>query len=166
MPDYRHQPQSQGRTRGDTPQPSAHLQAIKSAIGNQPMADFKPEKFAEREGLAEQFIKAIKDDKKARGLNSTQLRKIFHQVKKLEQQFRSKNHDYVIPRTEIAMLSAQLAYASGRDLIPNDFFELVTYCLDFKRCSTKADFDNVAKFLEALMAYHKYYSTKKGGDND
>jgi CRISPR-associated protein Csm2 len=158
MPNYPQQ-HPQGRTVSGAPQTRGSLQAIKSAIGNQHMANFGPEKFAERDGLAEQFIEAIQGDRKAKGLNSTQLRKIFHQVKRLEQQFRPLKPADPIPRAEIALLSAQLAYASGRDLIPDDFFELTTYCLNSDRCSTKADFDNVAKFLEALMAYHKYHSS-------
>ncbi len=167
MPNYESHPQIR---RSSTP--PTILQTIKSELIKQPMANFGPEKFAERDGYAEQFIKEIllrKNDKKVKGLNSTQLRKIFHQVKHLEQKFRSKKPEDKIERAEIALLSAQLAYASGRDLIPDDFFDLVTFCLKPERCSTKADFDNVAKFLETLMAYHKYYSSQTsqpGGDND
>jgi CRISPR-associated protein Csm2 len=141
-------------------------------IGDLPMANFTPDKFAERDSLAEQFIKALftRDRKAKDALNPTQLRKVFHQVKKLQQQFHKKREEETLPRTDIALLSAQLAYASGRKLIPNEFFEVVTYCLDGRRCKTKADFDNVARFLEALMAYHKYYSeyfrSEQGGQDD
>jgi len=141
-------------------------QEIFQAIGSGRMKDFTPDKFAEHNGLAEQFVKALlADDKQAKDkLNPTQLRKIFHYVKKLQQGFRNRPKDEKLPRAEIALLSAQLAYASGRKLIPDPFYQVVTYCLDATRCQTKEDFENVSLFLEAILAYHKYWSEQKKQD--
>lgn len=145
------------------------MQEIVKAIGSGRMKDFTPDKFAEPNGLAERFVKALlKDGKQARDkLNPTQLRKFFHYVKKLNQEFRNKSNDERLPRAKIALLSAQLAYASGRKLIPDAFYQVMIYCLDASRCQTKEDFENVSYFLEAIMAYHKYHSEQKeGGSND
>jgi CRISPR type III-A-associated protein Csm2 len=148
---------------------SAIVKEISQHIGEKSMSFFEPDVFAVRKGYAERFIQALYEDKDLndkKDLNSTQLRRVFGQIKALQKEFKVLPDDAPIRRTEIALLNAQLAYALGRGLIPNAFFELLTFCIDTKRCVTKKDFENVATFLEAILAYHKYYSTIKRGDKE
>jgi CRISPR-associated protein Csm2 len=116
------------------------------------MADLSPEKYAEEGGLAESFVRELKKDRR-KEMKATQLRKVFHQVKDLKREFK-RPEDF--SRGKIALIMPTIAYAVGRELIPPNFYELMKLCFGQDRCKTKADFDNAADFLEAIMAYHKY----------
>jgi CRISPR type III-A-associated protein Csm2 len=160
MPNYASQPQR----RDDKGHAKSVVEEIRRQVGEKSMSSFEPDVFAIRDGYAEKFIKALKDDKDLsdkKDLNSTQLRKVFGQIKTLQKEFKTLPDGTVIRRTEIAMLNAQLAYALGRGLVPEAFFDLLTFCIDARRCTTKKDFENVATFLEAILAYHKYYNKVK-----
>ncbi|MDR3573124.1 MAG: type III-A CRISPR-associated protein Csm2 [Anaerolineaceae bacterium] len=117
------------------------------------MADLPVSKYAEEDGLADNFILAMKQSKKE--LKATQLRKFFHQIKHLQHEVKRSN---TFDRLQVASMMPILAYAVGRDLIPKDFYELMKLCFGQQRCQTKEDFLSSANFLEAVMAYHKYRS--------
>jgi CRISPR-associated protein Csm2 len=117
------------------------------------MSDLPVGKYAEEDGLADNFIQALKQSRKE--LKATQLRKFFHQIKHMQHEVqRSDTFD----RLQVAQMMPILAYAVGRDLIPKDFYELMKLCFGQQRCQTKEDFLASANFLEAIMAYHKYRS--------
>ena len=128
------------------------IQEVKNEIKTLPsMAALSPERYAEEGGLAESFVSHIYSD-----LKPTQLRKVFHHVKDLQREFRQTPESY--SRAKIAMIMPTLAYAVGRKLIPLDFYELMKLCFGNEKCKTQADFERAAEFLEAIMAYHKYYA--------
>ncbi len=112
------------------------------------MKDLKPEDFAEEGKLADQFANTAKK------LKATQLRRFFHEVKDLKLAFKTSGFD----RSKVAMLMPMLAYAKGRDVIPADFYDLMTLCFGADRCQDKDDFDRAVDFLEAILAYHKMYA--------
>lgn len=86
-------------------------------------------------------------------LKMTQLRKVFHQIKKIKE-YINKNKDYREPIYETYPL---LAYNSGRKNIPEDFYELMIKLLDLSEKNINIARKTV-KFVEALVAYYKYYS--------
>jgi CRISPR-associated protein Csm2 len=61
------------------------------------------------------------------------------------------------------MIRPNLAYAKGRKLIPDDFFQLVSACLEKvnPKGSTedeiKKNYDRFVELMQALVAYIKYY---------
>ncbi len=116
------------------------------------MSELPAERYAEENGLADSFVQGLKGD-----LKPTQLRKVFHQIKDMRRQFK---HD-TFERAQVALVMPTLAYAVGRKLIPNDFYNLMKLCFGQDKCKTKEDFETAAAFLEAIMAYHKYHEGKK-----
>jgi len=122
---------------------TSELKALKS------MSDLSPERFAEEDGLAESFVRQIRGD-----LKTTQLQKVFHQVKNLKLKYNKSDEEF--NRGQIALIMPTLAYSVGRGYIPKEFYDLMKICFGSEKCKTKADFNSAADFLEAIMAYHKY----------
>jgi len=120
-----------------------------------PVADFaEPERLADQ--LAGEFRGALKP---------TQLRKVFHAIKAVERRFKVDTDDKPLDQNnkiKIRMLVPELAYARGRDLIPQKFYELMRRCLSDQKLQTVGDFRRLAQLLTALLAYHKYQEKVKG----
>jgi CRISPR-associated protein Csm2 len=55
------------------------------------------------------------------------------------------------------MMMPMLAYAKGRKLIPQSFYDLMKICFGAEKCKTVEDFNQAVSFLEAILAYQKYY---------
>jgi len=111
---------------------------------------------SEENGLAHQKAREFKN------LKTTQLRKFFAEVKNIEKELNSRNSNFNNIKDKIFLLQPQLAYASGRELIPSGFYKLMSVCLqkiDVENVADKQKKDNYftfTKFLEAIVAYHKY----------
>lgn len=95
-----------------------------------------------------------------RDLKSTQLRKFFSEVKKIEKQSRTGLDDDSMK--DLYLLVPKLKYAKARQLCPDTFVNL------FSKLIAKVDgsedkkiaFKNMVNILEAVVAYHKYYYPK------
>jgi CRISPR-associated protein Csm2 len=95
-------------------------------------------------------------------LKATQLRRLFHTIKDIERGLPREDRELTTGElTEILPLLPELAYARGRDLIPQDFYELMRACMGTSKLKRVADFRRLTRFLEAILGYHKYYD--KGG---
>ena len=125
-------------------------QVIQNIKGLPHMADLPVDKYAEEDGWADSFVQNLRSELKA-----TQLRRFFHQVKQLKLQAERSGE---FQRSNLAQVMPTLAYAVGRKLIPQAFYDLMILCFGQQRCNTKEDFLAAANFLEAIMAYHKYRS--------
>ena len=128
-------------------------EVINEVRGLKSMSELKPESYAEENGLADSFVQALISDQREVPLKPTQLRKVFHQIKDMRRQFK---HDVPYERAQVALVMPTLAYAVGRKLIPDDFYQLMKLCFGQQRCQSQQDFESAADFLEAIMAYHKY----------
>jgi len=110
--------------------------------------------------LAEEFAKAKREEEK---LKPTQLRRVFHDLKRMEQELRRGKQKF--NPTQLMMSIAELAYARGRGVIPQPFYELMkTLLLKVKDAS---DFTRLMEFLTTLIAYHKFHEKvkeAKGGE--
>ncbi len=94
------------------------------------------------------------------GLTTTQLRKFFGALKRVEANF---------DPTLLAMLRPQLAYAVGRskgNVVMKSFYEKIDPLL--RKVGTEKDFDkakkqflNFVKVVETIVAYHKYHESVK-----
>jgi CRISPR-associated protein Csm2 len=113
------------------------------------MKDLDVSKFCEENGYADSLVQEFKKEKEE--LKATQLRKIFHALKVLQRETKFKEFD----RTKIMKLLPELAYASGRGLIPKSFYELMKICLGREKLKDKDDFERVMDFITAILAYHK-----------
>lgn len=131
------------------PQQSQIQPAIDRVRSLKSMSQLMPEDYAPQGKLAELVAQKV-------AINPTQLRKIFHYVKDLRRTFQKEKFD----RGKLALMMPMLAYSRGRDLIPEDFYQLMVLCFSDK-CNTSEDFESATRFLEAVMAYHKYYEQCK-----
>ena len=110
--------------------------------------------FALEGGLADQVVQAIG----TASLKPTQLRKVFHTLKTMQQKVKQLNPDQAFNSAELLQLMPTLAYAVGRELIPKEFYQLLREVFSPERLPTNADFLRAFDFVEAILAYHKYRS--------
>ena len=101
---------------------------------------------------------AKKDNNGKTALTTSQLRKFFGEVRRIESNF-SKN------KNDIVMLNPILAYAVGRNNNSKikDFAEEMSVGISAVRLGTQSDlsdFKNFIKLFEAVVAYHKYFGGK------
>jgi CRISPR type III-A-associated protein Csm2 len=112
------------------------------------MAAIKPDDFAEKDGWADVVARTPE-------IKATQLRKIFHYIKDLKREFQKTDSGF--NRAKVALIMPSLAYAKGRKHLPEDFYNLLTLCFGQDKCKTAEDFNSATDFLEAILAYHKFY---------
>jgi len=124
----------------------------------------KPKKYADEGGYADRIAKYFKDirgfgdDKK---LNTNQLRKFFGAIRDME----SKEGSWEDIEPQFYLLKPKLAVSVGRKLIPRDFHRLMMVCMkqvDVGEEDTEKmkNFETLVNFLEAIVAYTKYYNPK------
>ena len=114
-----------------------------------------PQDFAPEGMVADKIAQQFKDK-----LKPTQMRKVFHTLKRIERNMRGKqDNDPLDPRqrTEINLLFPNLAYAVGRELLPRPFYNVLKLCLSADKMKTVADFRRLTQLLTAILAYQKYY---------
>lgn len=85
----------------------------------------------------------------------TQLRKFFGHIKQIEAKIKGKKNEETFDPTHLYILMPELAYALGRNLISQDFYELMKICLSPKKIKTIGDFRRFVEFFSAILAYHK-----------
>jgi CRISPR-associated protein Csm2 len=100
--------------------------------------------------LAEYFSKSLK---------ATQLRRVFHDLKRLEQDAKRGKQPFDRLRTELALTLPELAYAYGREVIPSEFYDFMRALLHppKERFQDKEDIQRLIEILTALLAYHKFH---------
>jgi len=115
------------------------------------------------------FLCSIEEDyQQPKGsLSTSQLRKFFGEVKRI-------NTDFEKYQSDLVMLKPMLAYAVGRDKkktgteLKNktrivQFEEELSKGIGYIRTdkNQKLDFKNFVKLFEAIVAYHKFFSKKE-----
>lgn len=123
----------------------------------QDLQDLKAEDFAPEGGYADKVAQSCREMKTA------QLRKFFDTMRKVERDLKRKKWEEV--EGEFLMLEPRLAAAVARGLVPSEFYELMKVCIEKLRGAgdegkIRKGFERLTQFLEAIVAYHKYY----GGD--
>ena len=94
--------------------------------------------------------------KNSKNLNTTQLRKFFAALKKMEQKT-----TWVEIETEFYLLKPRMAVSVGRKNLPKTFYEVILVAMA-KVDNVEDDdvklknFDIFVKFFEAIVAYQKY----------
>jgi CRISPR-associated protein Csm2 len=87
---------------------------------------------------------------------STQLRGFYDEILMWEQKTRSlsqEQFDEVLPL--IRMINARVAYTKGRNLVDQNFFDLVRHCL--QQVNSPATMRNCKLFMEAFMGFFKVH---------
>lgn len=103
---------------------------------------------------------APKDQYDKNSLTTSQLRRFFGEVKRIQM-------CQPLSTSDIAMLNPLLAYAVGRDMKNGKSSRILQFQQEIKIAinairidRVKEDFDNFIKIVEAIVAYHKFYGGK------
>lgn len=91
-------------------------------------------------------------------LKTAQLRRFFDPLKAIEQKVFIENREWDYVKHDFVLLTPKLAYAKGKGLIPQPFYNLIKDCL--KRVESKEDLKSFIQFLETIVAYHKYHGSE------
>lgn len=155
------------RDESDRGGPLAELKA--KITGYQPLSNMPHREFSDERGLADRLAQELKgfDNTKA-----TQIRKIFDEIKAIRRSIESKLKRGEIKESdpferppELLRLMPALAFATGRKLIAPPFYEILRHCLGEPQLKTYQDFLRAADFIEAVLAFHKYRSLERKGEN-
>lgn len=123
------------------------------------LVEISIEDIAKEDGIAEKLARNFRG-----GLKTTQLRKFFDSIVTNQENLKTKGWKSI--ESDFFMIRPNLAYAKGRKLIPDQFYRIVTLCLD--RVSPdgsteeqkKENYGRFVELLQALVAYSKYYEAK------
>jgi CRISPR-associated protein Csm2 len=86
---------------------------------------------------------------------STQLRKYYDELLMWEQKINQDKSKYADYLPLIKMINAKVAYAKGRDLVTQEFVDLMRHCL--KELTNKPESFRTCKlFFESFMGFYKY----------
>jgi CRISPR-associated protein Csm2 len=134
---------------------------IVKEIGNLKMLkELDPKMFADEDGYADRLA----GTKSLRTLKTTQLRKFFGAIKDMEGKLKPKEGKWSNIEADFYLLKPKLANAKGRGLIPEEFYEFMKICMSKVDLGSEEDkkenFKRMVEFLEAVVAYHKYYNPK------
>ncbi|MEJ5299603.1 MAG: type III-A CRISPR-associated protein Csm2 [Thermodesulforhabdaceae bacterium] len=112
-----------------------------------------PEAFSK---IAEEWAKKISgEDQNQRKNKTSQLRKFYDEIFKLNQRARAQesNWDEILPYVHLVI--AKAAYAKGRGLVTDSFVNELKEMLS--NVKTREHLHAVTTFLEAFMAFYKQY---------
>ncbi len=112
-------------------------------------------KFSDEKGYAD--LLAIK----LRGMKTGQIRKFFGEIKTIERKLVG-GEDWKNVEIEFYHLKVSLVNAFARNLIKEEFYHIVKIALSKVDIGTDAEkkenFKMLVKFLEAIVAYHKFHN--------
>ncbi|MCC7431205.1 type III-A CRISPR-associated protein Csm2 [bacterium] len=123
------------------------MSVLESLKNCKSLKEWNPTNFAGKDGDASTKMKEKKFREK---FKMSQLRNFFGEVKKLEASDESEI------KSGVAKLEMNLAYDTGRGVVPKEFYEMVTECT--AKIKEKDDLKRFVEFLTALIAYHKFHS--------
>jgi CRISPR-associated protein Csm2 len=108
---------------------------------------------------AERIAKTIAASEIRNGNKASQLRGFYDEIVSWEQRCRNlSDADFAAQLPLIRMINAKVAYAKGRDLVDENFFQLMRHCLG--KITDKATLRNCKLFIEAFMGFYKVHKDK------
>jgi len=109
--------------------------------------------------IAERTAKVIASTSMRNGNKSTQLRSFYDEIVMWEQRCRNLNDENLAEQLPlIRMLNAKVAYAKGRELVDDNFFQLMRHCLG--QVNNRNTLRHCKLFLEAFMGFYKVHRDK------
>jgi CRISPR-associated protein Csm2 len=88
-------------------------------------------------------------------LKTSQIRKFLDAVNEIKSKSVQQKPDDAFFRSECMLLKPKLAYAAGRQDEVKPLMSVLGPCID--RVHKKEDFSNFYRFVEAIMAYHRFH---------
>jgi CRISPR-associated protein Csm2 len=124
------------------------------------LKDLDIKSIAEEDGYADRVAHTL------RNMKTAQLRRFFGAIKTIERKMEEEDPENVWDKVEAEfyLLKPKIAYARGRRLIPDEFYQVLRISLNKINVGSNEDkianFKRFVNFLESIVAYHKFY----GGD--
>lgn len=109
----------------------------------------KPDLFSE---CAERWAKKLPDQRLNR---RSQIRKFYDEILRLNSLVKRDQRDWDGILPYVNMLIAKVTYAWGRDLVSDDFVNLMRKCVE--QVKTPEDLEVFATFFEAFMGFYRKY---------
>ena len=132
---------------------------IKIVKNKSNLSEITVEDYAVEGGFADVIAKEAGAESTKHKLKSNQLRKFFSAVRLLDQK-----EEWVDIKPGFYLLRPQLAYAKGRDKIPENFFDVMVEFM--KKVPSEDDsqsmenFNTFVSIFESIVAYFKYHYSK------
>ena len=104
---------------------------------------------------AEDLAKQISESGKKKINASTQLRRFYDEVNRLNSQAKNQNADWDAIFAQVHMIVAKVAYAQARELVSKDFVTLMKALI--RQVKTREDLQVFTAFFEAFMGFYKVY---------
>lgn len=101
--------------------------------------------------FCDRFGYELKEDK----VTTSQMRKVFSEIKQLHREARSPGSEGYFNPERIKLLKPKIAYLAGRETRLKPFKRVMDALID--KVKDVQDFGRLADFMEAVMAYHKYH---------
>jgi CRISPR-associated protein Csm2 len=124
------------------------------------LKDLSIKSMADENGYADKIAHTL------RNMKTAQLRRFFGAIKSIERTIEDEKSEKAWDEVEAEfyLLKPKIAYAKGRKLIPEEFYQVLKVSLNKINIGSNEDkienFKIFVKFLESIVAYHKFY----GGD--
>ena len=119
---------------------------------------YEIEDFVKFDGDADKLTAELKSD----DIKTSQLRKFFAAVKEIEMYVKEKGDWDEKAKMDFYLLMPKLAYAKGRKVISEDFFNLMKISMEKvgsgDKKDTLDDFLRFVQFLEAIVAFFKVHN--------
>lgn len=152
MGQYRERSDNRGRSDNN------EIGKILDEIGKLEMLkDLSIKLIANENGYADKIAQIL------RNMKTTQLRRFFGAIKLIERTIEEENSEKAWDEVEAEfyLLKPKIAYAKGRKLIPEEFYQVLKVSLNKINVGTNEDkienFKRFVQFLESIVAYHKFY---------
>jgi len=140
---------------------SRDVEEVLDKIGKLKMLkDLDIKSMADENGYADKIAHTL------RNMKTAQLRRFFGAIKSIERTIEEEDPEKAWDEVEAEfyLLKPKIAYAKGRKLIPEEFYQVLKVSLNKINVGSNEDkienFRIFVKFLESIVAYHKFY----GGD--
>lgn len=111
------------------------------------LKEYNVDDFVRFDGDVDILTRQLKND----DIKTTQLRKFFAAVKEINLETKTKTWNEL--KVKFFLLMPKLAYAKGRKLISEDFYNLLESAMN--KVQSKEDFNRFVEFLEAIVAFYK-----------
>ncbi|MEM2001962.1 MAG: type III-A CRISPR-associated protein Csm2 [Candidatus Methanomethylicaceae archaeon] len=133
-----------------------------NALGS--LSQLDPKDFADENGYAARIADRLKKEE----MKTHQLRRFFDPLVKIREELK-KGRSWKDVRGQVHLTLPLLAFSVGRKLAPKEFYDLARTCInkiesDSDDEKKKESFLRFMDFLEAIVAYQKYFEeTRRGG---
>lgn len=124
------------------------------------LKDLEPKVFADEDGYADVISHRLAREKSIKPkLETSQLRKFFGAIRDIE-----REKEWNKMETQFYLLKPKLANSRGRNIIPEEFYQLMKVSMSKVDKGTEKDkiknFKRLVEFMESIVAYYKYYNPK------